>query len=67
MKIVKIIVTVLGVLVVLMGVVWFLQGISVLPGSFMSGQSRWAINGAIAFVIGVVLIVGANWDRIRKK
>ena len=55
--------TVLGVLLVLAGAVWFLQGIGVLPGSFMSGQRQWAINGCIAFVIGVVLLVVARWRR----
>ena len=48
---------VLAVLLMLVGCVWFFQGIGVLPGSFMSGQSRWAINGGIAFVVGVVLFV----------
>jgi len=67
MKVVKIVVTVFGVLVILMGAVWFLQGINILPGSFMTGQMRWAINGGIAIVIGVVLIVAANWKRIRSK
>ena len=41
----------------LVGGIWFFQGIGVLPGSFMSGQPRWAINGGIAFVVGVVLFV----------
>jgi len=34
------------------GTVWFLQGINVLPGSFMSGQPRWAVNGGIAGSFG---------------
>ena len=29
---------ILGALVVLFGCIWFLQGINVLPGSFMTGQ-----------------------------
>jgi hypothetical protein len=48
---------VLAVLLMLMGCIWFFQGIGVLPGSFMSGQTRWAINGGIAFVVGVALWV----------
>jgi hypothetical protein len=67
MKVVKIVVTVFGVLVILMGAVWFLQGINVLPGSFMTGQVRWAINGGIAILVGAILIVAANWKRIRGK
>lgn len=37
------------------GVVWFLQGINVLPGSFMTGQTQWAVYGAILFLIGAGL------------
>jgi hypothetical protein len=49
--------TVVGVLLVLVGFGWFLQGISVLPGSFMTGQTRWAIYGAVALVGGAALLV----------
>jgi hypothetical protein len=30
------------------GAIWFLQGINVPPGSFMTGQIRWAVFGGIA-------------------
>ena len=49
--------TIAGVLLVLMGGVWILQGINVLPGSFMTGQTKWAVIGAITLVVGIVLIV----------
>src|SRR5215468_4389655 len=42
-----------GVLLLLVGAVWFLQGINVLPGSFMSGQSFWALMGIIFIAAGV--------------
>ena len=48
----KIALKVIGVLVFLAGGVWFLQGINVLPGSYMTGNPQWAINGAIAMVVG---------------
>jgi bacteriorhodopsin len=53
----------LGVLMVLMGAIWFLQGINVLPGSFMTGQIRWAYYGSIAAIAGLVLIVAVNRSR----
>ena len=53
----RLILTVLGVLLVILGAIWFFQGINVLPGSFMTGQSRWAVNGGIAVAAGLVLIV----------
>lgn len=49
-----------GVLFIIAGGVWFLQGINILPGSFMSGQIRWAIYGAIAIVVGIGLLVYTN-------
>jgi hypothetical protein len=49
-----------GVLLLLMGGIWILQGINVLPGSFMTGQTKWAIYGALAAVAGIVLIVLAR-------
>jgi hypothetical protein len=56
----KIILTIIGVLLILFGGIWILQGINVLPGSFMTGQIRWAIYGGIAVLAGIVLIVLAN-------
>jgi hypothetical protein len=47
-------------LMLLMGTVWFFQGIGVLPGSFMSGQRQWAVNGAIVDAVGVVLLMIAG-------
>ena len=49
-------------LMVLVGVIWFLQGINVLPGSFMTGQIRWAVYGGIAFAVGIALLL-ANRPR----
>lgn len=48
---------ILGALLILGGGVWVLQGINILPGSFMTGQIQWAYNGAIAIAIGVALIL----------
>ena len=61
----RIVLTIVGSLLTLMGVIWFLQGINVLPGSFMSGQMKWAVNGGIAAVVGVGLLVFANRRRQR--
>lgn len=60
----RIVWNVVGVLLVLLGSIWVLQGINVLPGSFMSGQMRWAVRGAILLVIGVVTLVWANRRRV---
>ena len=52
-------------LLVLAGAVWFLQGINVLPGSFMTGQIQWAVYGGLAIAAGIALLFLAN--RLRKK
>jgi len=57
---VKIVLNVVGVVMVLMGATWFLQGIGILPGSFMTGQTRWAVYGAIAVVAGLAVLARAN-------
>jgi hypothetical protein len=54
---------IVGVLLVLAGCVWFLQGINVLPGSFMTGQIRWAVYGGIAVIVGAILLVTAARKR----
>ena len=46
-----------GLVLVLVGLVWFLQGIGVLGGSAMSGVLLWAIVGPVVALLGVVLVV----------
>jgi hypothetical protein len=55
--------TIFAILLILTGSIWSLQGLNILLGSPMSGQSRWIINGAIAIVIGIVLLIFANRRR----
>ena len=43
---------VLGGVLVVIGLVWFLQGIDVLGGSAMSGVTLWAIVGPIVAIVG---------------
>jgi hypothetical protein len=47
---------IVGGLMDLVGVVWLLQGVGVLPGSFMTGQTFWAVMGAILIVVGGLLV-----------
>jgi uncharacterized membrane protein YidH (DUF202 family) len=56
---------VVGGLLMVVGAVWFLQGINVLPGSFMTGQTQWAIYGAIAFIVGGLMFLRSR--RISRK
>ena len=46
---------ILGVLMAVVGGTWLLQGVGVLPGSFMTGQTFWAVVGALVLAAGAVL------------
>ncbi len=59
----KIALDVIGVVLVLMGGLWFLQGMDVLRGNVMSGQPQWVFIGAIVAVLGLGLLVFANRRR----
>lgn len=51
---------ILGGLMVLMGGVWALQGVGVLPGSFMTGQTFWAVVGLLTLLAGAALCYAAT-------
>ena len=55
----RIALNVAAVLCLLVGGVWFLQGINILPGSFMTGQTKWAVYGLL-LVVGIGLLIWAN-------
>ena len=59
----RIALSIVGSLLVLLGGIWVLQGINVLPGSFMTGQIRWAVYGGISMATGIVLLLWANRRR----
>ena len=46
---------IVGVLVLLVGTVWTLQGLGYIGGSAMSGVTLWAIIGPIVAVAGLGL------------
>lgn len=49
--------TAVGVVLTIAGVIWALQGFGVIGGSFMSGDSVWAIIGPIVAAVGLILAV----------
>jgi len=54
---------VLAILCGVTGMVWILQGIGVLPGSFMTGQIVWAAIGSVLLFVSGVLA----WAAFRPK
>ena len=59
----RIVLNIVGVLLVLFGSIWVLQGVNVLPGSMMSGQMRWAVRGGVLVVAGIASLLWANRKR----
>ena len=48
---------IVGVLLILVGAVWTMQGLGYLPGSVMSGVTLWAVIGPVVALLGLVLLV----------
>jgi hypothetical protein len=46
---------VLGVVLALAGVVWTLQGLGLVGGSFMTGATIWAVIGPITALAGIIV------------
>lgn len=57
--------TIVGLVLGVLGAVWVLQGLNVLPGSVMTGQLFWAGAGAVLLVIAAILLYLAYGRRTR--
>lgn len=57
----------IGVVMILLGGIWFLQGINILPGSFMTGVAFWAFAGAVLILVGGGLIAFTVRSRSQSK
>jgi uncharacterized membrane protein HdeD (DUF308 family) len=51
---------IIGVIFILSGIVWFLQGINILLGSFMSGDRLYSLLGILLVVAGMVILAITN-------
>ncbi|MBN9362220.1 MAG: hypothetical protein J0J09_12040 [Devosia sp.] len=60
----KIFGTIVGVVLVLLGGLWTLQGSNMLAGSAMSGQSQWLYIGLIVVAVGLVVLW---WFTLRRR
>ena len=59
----KILGNIVGVVLLLIGALWTLQGANVLAGSVMSGQSQWLYIGIVLVIVGLVLLYWTNRRR----
>jgi hypothetical protein len=47
---------IVGVVFLAFGALWMLQGLNVVQGSFMSGQTMWLVIGIVLVLLGVCLL-----------
>jgi hypothetical protein len=47
---------IVGVLFILLGGLWTLQGFGVVGGSFMTGSTTWLVIGLVVLAAGVFLL-----------
>jgi hypothetical protein len=59
----KWVLNIVAVILILVGLVWILQGVNVLPGSVMSGHPLYTVLGLVLDVIGIVMLYFANRRR----
>jgi hypothetical protein len=52
----RVLLLVLGALIGVAGIVWTLQGLGYVTGSFMTGATLWAVIGPVTTVAGLALI-----------
>ncbi|BCM16258.1 hypothetical protein [Mesorhizobium sp. J8] len=55
---------VLALIVLALGALWSLQGLGLVKGSFMTGQTQWLYIGLVTMLVGVVGLRWANRSRI---
>jgi drug/metabolite transporter (DMT)-like permease len=51
---------IIGAILILVGIVWFLQGINILLGSFMSGDPLYSLLGILLVVVGMIILAFTN-------
>ena len=52
-----------GVMLVVVGILWTLQGLGFVGGSVMSGVTFWAVAGPVVAVAGVLLVLSGRRGR----
>ena len=63
----KWVLNIIGVVLILVGIVWILQGINVLPGSFMTGNLLYTYLGIGLDVIGILILYFTNRRNLRTR
>jgi hypothetical protein len=63
----RIVSSLVGLLLVLVGSIWMLQGLNLAWGAMsrspMEGEQHWAVNGALLAIVGICQVI---WSNIRQ-
>jgi hypothetical protein len=56
----KPVLTGVGVVAILIGLLWVGQGLNLIPGSFMTGDPKWFVIGAVLTLAGILLVIAGQ-------
>ena len=54
---------IVGLVLCAVGAVWLGQGVNLIHGSFMSGETFWAVVGGVLLGVGATLLLSATRGR----
>ena len=56
----------IGAVISIVGLIWTLQGLGVIPGSFMTGDQTWLYIGLVCLAAGILaMIIAVRGQRFR--
>jgi hypothetical protein len=56
----KIVANIIGIVCVVIGALWFSQGMNWIRAGFMAGHRRWILIGGVVLAAGVVALIFGN-------
>ena len=62
----KTVLFIIGIVAFLIGLLWIGQGLGYIhwpAGTFMTGESRWTIYGAILAVVGLIIMFFSRYSK----
>lgn len=61
----KRVLSICGILLILIGVLWIGQGLDIIGGSSMSGSNMWAIIGVFSVIAGAFMTYRARGNDVQ--
>ncbi len=60
---IRILLKIIAILLILSGGIFLLQGLNLLPGTFMRGNPQWVTNGVVTMLVGAGLFWFVNRNK----